>query len=107
MLSKSNLLLENTLLARETPKLFLLKPPKNQNHHIFICTGKDCKKNGCEELKSELKQSLKANKSKNVRLIKTKCMDYCKLGPNVVVNGELMHDCKPKDIPAILEQMND
>jgi len=82
-----------------------LKPTQNQNHHIFICTGKDCKKNGCEELKSELKQSLKENKIKNVKLIKTKCMDYCKLGPNLVVNGELLYDCKPKDIPTILEKL--
>jgi NADH-quinone oxidoreductase subunit F len=83
-----------------------LKPGKNQNDHIFICTGKDCKKNGCEELKSELKQCLKANKIKNVKLIKTKCMDYCKLGSNLVVNGELLHDCKSEDITAILEKLD-
>lgn len=82
-----------------------MKPAKNSNHHIFICTGKDCNKNGCEKLKSELKQSLKANKIKNVKLIKTKCMDYCKLGPNLVVNGELLHDCKSEDIPTILQTL--
>ncbi|WKK78133.1 (2Fe-2S) ferredoxin domain-containing protein [Marivirga salinae] len=80
-----------------------MKPAKNQNHLIFICTGKDCQKNGCEELKSELKQSFKANKIKNVKLIKTKCMDYCKLGPNLVVNGKLLHECKNEDISTIIE----
>jgi len=78
-----------------------------KNHHIFICTGKDCKKNGCEELKSELKKYLKAKKPQEVKLIKTKCMDYCKLGPNLVVNGELMHHCKPEDIPTIAEHLKD
>jgi len=82
-----------------------LKLSQNSNHHIFICTGKDCKKNGCEGLKSELKQSLKENNIKNVKLIKTKCMDYCKLGPNLMVNGKLLHDCKPKDIPVILDEL--
>ena len=82
-----------------------MKPAQTQKHHIFICTGKDCKKNGCEGLKSDLKQSLKNRNNKTARLIKTKCMDYCKLGPNLVVNGELLHDCKSEDIPAILERL--
>jgi NADH-quinone oxidoreductase subunit F len=82
-----------------------LKSPQNQNHHIFICTGKDCKKNGCEELKTNLKKSIKAKNIKNLKLIKTKCMDYCKLGPNLVVNGELLHNCKSEDIPEIIERL--
>ena len=62
-------------------------------------------KNGCEILKSNLKQTLKANKMKHVKLIKTKCMDYCKLGPNIVVDGELLHECKSEDISRILEKL--
>ena len=82
-----------------------MKSSQNQNHHIFICTGKDCKKNGCEELKTNLKKSIKAKNIKNLKLIKTKCMDYCKLGPNLVVNGELLHNCKSEDIPEIIERL--
>ncbi|WP_041649555.1 (2Fe-2S) ferredoxin domain-containing protein [Marivirga tractuosa] len=82
-----------------------MKPTENQNHHIFICTGKDCKKNGCEELKNDLKKSLKSKGIKNLKLIKTKCMDYCKLGPNIVVTGELLHHCKSTDIPEIIEKV--
>ncbi len=82
-----------------------MKPTQNQNQHIFICTGKDCKKNGCEELKANLKKSLKSHSIKNLKLIKTKCMDYCKLGPNIVVNGELLHDCKGEDIPEIINKL--
>lgn len=82
-----------------------MKLTQAQNHHIFICTGKDCKKNGCEALKIDLKKSIKSNGIKNLRLIKTKCMDYCKLGPNLVVNGDLLHDCKSSDIPKILEKL--
>lgn len=82
-----------------------MKSTNNSNHHLFICTGKDCKKNGCEEVKTELKKVIKTDKLKNVRLVKTKCMDYCKLGPNIVVNGELLHQCKSADIPEILEKL--
>ncbi|MGM0579083.1 MAG: (2Fe-2S) ferredoxin domain-containing protein [Bacteroidota bacterium] len=82
-----------------------MKASQNQNHHIFICTGKDCKKNGCEELKSELKKFIKSNSNENLKLIKTKCMDYCKLGTNLVVNGELLHNCKSEDIPEILDKL--
>jgi NADH-quinone oxidoreductase subunit F len=78
---------------------------KSSNQHIFICTAKDCQKNGCEKLKTELKRSLKANKIKQVKLVKSKCMDYCKLGPNLVIEGKLFHDCQPKDIPQILERL--
>jgi NADH:ubiquinone oxidoreductase subunit E len=83
-----------------------LKPSNNSNYHIFICTGKDCKKNGCEDLKSELKKIIKTDKIKDVRLVKTKCMDYCKLGPNVVVNEKLLHECQSKDIVDILDELN-
>tara|TARA_R110002012_G_scaffold208942_1_gene379143 strand:+ start:159904 stop:160158 length:255 start_codon:yes stop_codon:yes gene_type:complete len=84
-----------------------VKPSQNSNDHIFICTGKDCKKNGCEELKSELKKNIKFGKKKSIRLVKTKCMDYCKMGPNIVVNGRLLHACQPKDTLAILEILRD
>ncbi|HET8858726.1 (2Fe-2S) ferredoxin domain-containing protein [Marivirga sp.] len=82
-------------------------PTQKQNHHIFICTGKDCQKNGCEGLKSELKKSLKARNIKNVKIIKTKCMDYCKMSPNLVINGKLLHKCIPKDIPSILRELEE
>ncbi|WP_085517802.1 (2Fe-2S) ferredoxin domain-containing protein [Marivirga sericea] len=82
-----------------------MKPSKSHNNHIFICTGKDCQKNGCDQLKSDLKKNVKVHKIKNVSLVKTKCMDYCKLGPNLVVNGELLHDCQSEDIPEILQKL--
>jgi len=82
-----------------------LEITSKQHQHLFICTGKDCKKNGCEELKTELKKSLKSKGIKNIKLIKTKCMDYCKLGPNIAINGELYHHCKSEDIPEITTKL--
>jgi NADH-quinone oxidoreductase subunit F len=82
-----------------------LKASNTSNRHLFICTGKDCQKKGCEILKSEFKKHIKINKIKEIRLIKTKCMDYCKLGPNLVINGKLWHNCQSKDVSEILSEL--
>lgn len=53
--------------------------------YIFLCTGKDCKRNGSKELYRDLPELLKKkNIRSKVRVIKTKCMDHCKKGPNVI-----------------------
>jgi NADH-quinone oxidoreductase subunit F len=84
-----------------------LKEAKKKQNLIFICTGKDCKKKDCEVLKSDLKKTIKDSSIKNTRLIKTKCMDYCKLGPNIAINNSIYHDCHGKDIPTLLEKLSE
>lgn len=58
---------------------------------IFVCTGSDCKKNGCKPLLKEIEQVLKTDIHKGKwKLVKTKCMDFCKSGPVAVINSELI-----------------
>jgi len=58
---------------------------------IFVCNGSDCKKSGCKNLQSEIKELIKSEDHKGkFKIIKTKCMDFCKSGPVVVVNNEVI-----------------
>jgi NADH-quinone oxidoreductase subunit F len=58
---------------------------------IFVCTGSDCKKAGCKKLQKEIKDLIASEDHKGqYKIVKTKCMDFCKSGPIVVVNNEVM-----------------
>ncbi|WP_460538102.1 NAD(P)H-dependent oxidoreductase subunit E [Echinicola sediminis] len=58
---------------------------------IFVCTGSDCKKNGCKALLKEAKDVIKLDDHKGqYKLVKTKCMDFCKTGPIMVINNEVI-----------------
>ncbi|RZS96727.1 (2Fe-2S) ferredoxin domain-containing protein [Cecembia calidifontis] len=58
---------------------------------IFICYGSDCKKAGCKKLQSEIKHLVQSHEHKGkYKLIKTKCMDFCKSAPLVVINNEVL-----------------
>lgn len=71
--------------------------------YIFICTSKDCKKNGSKKLEKTLKSHVKnAGLRSSVEVIKTKCMSYCKKGPNVIVNNCLHHKVKENDLEGLL-----
>lgn len=69
---------------------------------IFVCNGSDCKKEGCKKLQSDIKELIKSEDYKGkFKIIKTKCMDFCKSAPLVVINNEVLkkvnlHDIKKK-----------
>lgn len=82
-----------------------MESPENKKY-IFICTGKDCQKNGSKQLSKSFIQEVKAAGLKSaVSVIKTKCMDHCKKGPNVIVNNSLHHKVKEKELTALLDQL--
>ncbi|MEX2513695.1 MAG: (2Fe-2S) ferredoxin domain-containing protein [Cyclobacteriaceae bacterium] len=66
---------------------------------IFVCAGSDCKKNGCKTFLKEIKNFLShdANKGK-YKIVKTKCMDFCKTGPIAVVNNEIIKSGDLEDL---------
>ncbi len=68
---------------------------------VFVCAGKDCKKSGCEVIIKQLKEYHKADKS--VKVVKTKCMDWCNKGPNLVVGNKEFHKVTPKSLIDILK----
>lgn len=58
---------------------------------IFVCNGSDCKKEGCKKLQSDIKDLVRSENYKGkFKLIKTKCMDFCKSAPVVVINNEVL-----------------
>ena len=61
--------------------------------YVFICTGKDCKRNGSKKLIKEIKSVYP-----KMRVIKTKCSDHCKKGPVVFFNGQKFLKTTLKDL---------
>ncbi|MFD2203506.1 (2Fe-2S) ferredoxin domain-containing protein [Shivajiella indica] len=66
---------------------------------IFVCNGSDCKKKGCKNLQGEIKNLIKSENYKGkFKIIKTKCMDFCKSAPLVVINNEVLKRADLTDI---------
>ncbi|MBL6447397.1 (2Fe-2S) ferredoxin domain-containing protein [Fulvivirga sp. 29W222] len=73
--------------------------------YIFVCSAKDCKKNGSKRLEKLLSGKVKnSNLKSSVEVIKTKCMGHCKKGPNVILNNSLHHKVKENDLDSLLAQ---
>jgi NADH:ubiquinone oxidoreductase subunit E len=71
---------------------------------IFICNGSDCKEKGCKDLQTEIKDLVKSEDHKGkYKIIKTKCMDFCKSAPVIVVNNEVV---KKADVGAIKKKIS-
>lgn len=71
--------------------------------YIFVCSSKDCKKNGSKKLEKLLSGKIKSSGLKSsAEVIKTKCMGHCKKGPNVIVNNCLHHKVKENDLDGLL-----
>jgi len=57
---------------------------------VFVCSGSDCKKAGCKTLTKAVKSILTLDPHKGkFKLIKTKCMDFCKSGPVMIFENEV------------------
>ncbi|MFC2186232.1 (2Fe-2S) ferredoxin domain-containing protein [Peijinzhouia sedimentorum] len=55
-----------------------------------MCLGKDCKKAGSNDLYKHYSKLKSLPGSKNrIKVIKTKCIDYCKKAPVLVANNEI------------------
>ncbi|MBS9523142.1 (2Fe-2S) ferredoxin domain-containing protein [Litoribacter ruber] len=57
---------------------------------VFVCTGSDCKSAGCKKLIGDLKEATKSTYKGRFKIIKTKCMDFCKTGPMVIYKEEVV-----------------
>ena len=81
-----------------------MESPENKKY-IFICTSKDCKKNGSKQLTKSLSEEIKkAGLKSTVVIVKTKCMNHCKKGPNVIADNCLYHKVKEKELGALLNK---
>lgn len=64
---------------------------------VCICTGKDCKKRGAKELLRYFKSLKKLpESSKRLKVVKTKCLDYCEKAPVSIQDGVICFYGKEK-----------
>lgn len=64
----------------------MAKDPSTLESVVLICTAKDCKKRGAKELYDDIRSEIRnAGCSKQARVLKLKCTDYCKRGPVVIL----------------------
>lgn len=58
-------------------------------HHLFVCTGPNCRQDGAEETLQALQRSLEEkNLMKKVRVTLCLCLGQCGNGPNMVIYPE-------------------
>jgi NADH:ubiquinone oxidoreductase subunit E len=58
---------------------------------IFVCSGDDCKGKGAKKLHEDLKDTMHEPSYRGeYKIIKTKCMDFCKSAPVVIFNNEVI-----------------
>ncbi|MFZ5632763.1 MAG: NADH-ubiquinone oxidoreductase-F iron-sulfur binding region domain-containing protein [Bacillota bacterium] len=80
---------------------------KAQFYQVMICTGTGCTSSGSIPLKKELEERLAERKLEDrVKVFKTGCFGFCKLGPIVVVHpgAVFYHDVRKSDIPDLIEE---
>lgn len=98
-----------TCLIRRFPSL----KEADYQHVVTVCIGERCsRKNGNEILQSVKKElqidekciSGKPLLSKNGKvLLKTQnCLKQCRTSPNLMIDGEVYHQVKEEDVPALL-----
>ncbi len=73
---------------------------------VFVCGGKDCKKNGSKEVQKALGKEVRSHGLKDeVKVIKTKCTGRCKEGPILIAKDRLWIKTHPNDTVQIIESL--
>lgn len=78
-----------------------------EKHHIMVCAGTGCVASKSHIVRERLEKELaKRGLEKQVRVYKTGCFGFCKLGPIIVVHPQRTFYCKvdPEDVDSIIEQ---
>ena len=75
-------------------------------HFVFVCNGKDCKKNGAKDLQKQFSRQLTDRGLKgSSKVIKTKCTGRCKEAPVVIVGAKWLGHVKQSQVPIIVEEL--
>jgi NADH:ubiquinone oxidoreductase subunit E len=73
---------------------------------IFVCTGTDCKGSGCKKLIGEIKDLTGSGPLKGqFKIIKTKCMDFCKNSPVVIYREEVIKKATLEKVEGVLSEI--
>jgi len=76
-------------------------------HHLFVCTGPNCRQDGAEETLQALQRLLeKENLTKKVRVTLCLCLGQCGNGPNMVIypEGTWYAGLDEKAIEAVVQE---
>lgn len=77
-----------------------------QKYHILVCAGTGCTSARSNRVREKLEKELvKRNLQNRVKVFKTGCFGFCKLGPVLVIHPDKTLYCKvdPKDIDEIID----
>jgi len=75
--------------------------------HILVCDGTGCQSGGAAKIQENLDKELKAHGlEKEIKVVKTGCLDFCEVGPVMVVYPEGIYygRIKPEDVKEIVEE---
>ncbi|MHC1761130.1 MAG: NAD(P)H-dependent oxidoreductase subunit E [Negativicutes bacterium] len=70
---------------------------------IELCQGTSCHLLGCREL-VEVVNSLSAGRLEQIDLCMVDCLQSCRKGPNVRINGTIFSGMTPDGLLAMLEE---
>ncbi|WP_458786186.1 NADH-ubiquinone oxidoreductase-F iron-sulfur binding region domain-containing protein [Vallitalea sediminicola] len=76
-------------------------------HHILVCSGTGCTASNSQVILKKLEKEIKKRHLEDkVKVFKTGCFGFCKLGPIIVVHPERTFYChvKLEDVDNILEE---
>ena len=75
--------------------------------HVLVCSGTGCVSSAGNGVLDQLKKEVEsAGLGKNVRVFKTGCFGFCRVGPIVMVHpGETFYcPVEKKDVPELVEE---
>ena len=79
---------------------------REKKQFLFVCQGKDCKKNGSIEVCKLLKREIKSNGlNRSHRVIKSRCTDHCKSGPVIIHRNDVYLKMKPADVNRLVRKL--
>ncbi|GMQ61506.1 NADH-quinone oxidoreductase subunit NuoF [Vallitalea sp. AN17-2] len=76
-------------------------------HHILVCSGTGCTSSDSQVILKKLEREVKKRHlGDKVKVFKTGCFGFCKLGPIIVVHPDRTFYCRvrPEDVDNILEE---
>lgn len=79
-------------------------------YEIICCTGPRCAKNGSMEVIKTIKNTLgidfnKTTRDGKISLRSQNCFKKCKLGPNIMINGQFYHHMNKEKADKILSEI--
>jgi (2Fe-2S) ferredoxin len=96
--------------AQKNGALAILDKPnakvRDYDAHVLVCKGDDCKKRGSKDVRSALKDELRAQgMNRDVRIDSVDCLGLCKHGPNLIIypGGTWYLGVTENDVPEVVQ----